>query len=239
MPQLSPMIIASMIGGGSAIGGGLLARSGAKSIADQQREAAAIAFDRSRPAYDQAYKYYSGLLSGDPATVGNAVNPFITQANQQFNSAQKNMLQSSYGRGGGLTAGLTNLEGNRASTIAQLVGAARASAPEGLARLASGDQTAGLSALANAQTGQYQNGLLQQQTYGGIGSFITRLLSNPALLNGIFNRGSGGQSMIPMSSLPGVNDGRIIPAVTNPNPFIPSVATPPYPGYAPYPGMSR
>src|SRR3990167_22157 len=211
-----PPIIAASIGAGGALGAGLLGRSGSMNVGRMQQQTAQQALDRSRPAFDQAFRYYSGLLSQDPAIFGTAINPSVNAINQQFAAARNNILQSSYGRGGGLTAGLTNLEGNRANTLANLISAARAGGATGLADLASGQQTAGINALAGAASNPDQQGLLQQQAMGGIGSFIMRALSNPALLSALFNRGGQSLPMIPMRSLPGV------PALVRPETFMPS-----------------
>src|SRR6267378_6608786 len=99
---------------GGSIGGGLLAKSGAKSIADQQQQQAQQMFARTQPSFDQAFNYYSGLAGGDPTKLMQAVSPDINNTNMLFQNAQRNLIGSSQGRGGGLTAGLASLEGGRA-----------------------------------------------------------------------------------------------------------------------------
>ncbi len=184
MPFLAaPAILGGLIGGGGALAGGLLSRGAGNSIANQQQQQFQSIRQLTEPAFKQAYGYYSSLLGNDPSLLMQAVGPDITNTNLLFQQAQRNMIGSSMGRGGGLTAGLANLEGQRASTLSNLIGTARAGAPAALANLASGQQTQALSALAGAQASQYQNALLQQQAMGGIGAFITRLLSNPNMFN--------------------------------------------------------
>lgn len=178
------LLISSLIGGGSAVTGAALSGRGANNVAKQQQAFAQQQLDRSKPAYDQAYNYYTNLMNGSPGALQQAVGPDIGNAQMQFQQAQKNLLQGTYARGGGLSTGMANLEGQKAMTIAQLLGGARQQAPTALAALASGSSAQGLQALAGAQNSNYQNSMLTSQAMSGIGSFITRLLSNPALFNG-------------------------------------------------------
>lgn len=213
---MPPAIIAAAIGGGSMLGSTLLGRNTATDIARQQQEAASRSFDRSRPAFDSAYKYYQGLMSSDPGQFMGAIGPQVDSTNQQFTQAQKNLVGSAYARGGGLTVGLSNLEGARAQSLSQLIGSARPMGAAGLAGLASGDQNAGLSALAASQNSQTQNSMLNGQALGSIGSFITRFLTTP----GLFSRGQTGavnaSNWNQPQNLPGAVIGNVTPNIGSP-----------------------
>lgn len=178
------LLISSLIGGGSAIASSALSGRGSNNIAKQQQAFAQQQMDRSKPAYDQAYNYYTNLMNGSPGALQQAVGPDINNAQLQFQQAQKNLLQGTYARGGALGTGMANLEGQKAMTISQLLGGARQGAPAALAALASGSSAQALQGLAGAQTSNTQNSMLSNQAMGGIGSFITRLLSNPSLYSG-------------------------------------------------------
>lgn len=185
---MPPAAIPFIIAGATAAGAGASIYSAKKqgSVANQQMQIAKDQFARTGPAYNTAYNYYNDLISGQPGTLARAVGPDINNVNSQFAQAQRNLLQNAQARSGGLGMATANLERGRASTIGQLIGTARQGAPAALSNLATGNVNQSLSALASAQQGQYQNALLTAQGMSGIGSFITRLLSNPAMFSGLF-----------------------------------------------------
>src|SRR6266699_3300310 len=165
-----PMAVAApLIGGGIAgLGsffGGRSSGNATKNAAEMQQQQAQQMFARTKPAFDASFNYYQGLLGNDPNKLMQAVGPDITNTNMLFGQAQRNLLGQSGARGGGLVAGQANLEGQRAATLSNLVGAARASAPAALGNLASGQQIQALQALAGSQQSQYMQSLLQQQAY--------------------------------------------------------------------------
>lgn len=141
----------------------------------------------AQPSLQKATDYYTQLLSGDPSKINQAIGPGVAQTNQYFNTARQNMVMGSQARGGGLTSGLAGLESQRASTLGGLAGNAVASAPQALAALGGGQSMQALQALGGAQQAGVQNTVLQNQAMGGIGSFLTRLLSG-------MNFGGGGPS---------------------------------------------
>lgn len=228
MPPLIPFIplIAAGVGGASALGAAKMAGNSNKNIAQMQLNAAEAAQARSKPAYDQAYNYYSGLLSGDPSNVSKALAPDINNVNAMFASAQRNLVGNSMGRGGGLTAGMANIEGARAMSMSDLIGRSRGGAASALSALASGDQNAALRALADSQNSTTQNNKANSDALSGIGSFITRLLSTPGLFskqgNDVWQGGYNAPWQGPTQGIP--------PAViSNPgNPFTQD----PYKGFA-------
>lgn len=116
-------------------------------------------------------------MNGSPTALQQAVGPDINNTNMFFNQAKNNVMQNAQARGGGLTAGLTNMEGMRAMSLSQLVGGARQGAPAALSNLATGNSQLGLAALAGAQQSNTQNSILQGQAMSGIGTFLTRMLS--------------------------------------------------------------
>lgn len=186
MPFLAiPAVAAATIGGGAGIGAALIGRSGSKSIAQQQQDQANQMFARTQPAYNQAYNYYSGLMSNP------LQQPGIADAQLQFNQARQNIINGSYSRGGGLDSSLGNLEAGRAVTLSQLIAGGRQQAASGLTGLATNGSAQGLQALAGAQASQSQNAMTSQQAMTGIGSFLARLLSTPGIFGGGNNGGGG------------------------------------------------
>jgi hypothetical protein len=172
-----PPIVAGIIAAGGAIGGSLISRGGTNNIAKTQQSIADKQLALTQPAYQKAFDYYSNLLSGDPTKLMQATGPAINASNLQFNAAKQNLIGSAFGRGGGLTAGLSNIEGGRALSNSQIFGQAQASAPLALAALAQGGTSNALAALAGAQQSSIGNNVLQAQAMTGIGSFLTRMLS--------------------------------------------------------------
>ena len=77
-----------------------------------------------------------GLIGNDPTKLMQAIGPDVTNTNMFFNQAQRNLLGTSGARGGGPVAGQAGLEGQKAATLSNLVGQARASAPAALGNLA-------------------------------------------------------------------------------------------------------
>lgn len=219
---MPPAIIAAVIAGGAGLGAAAISKSGSSSIANQQKQQADQLFQRSQPAYQQAQNYYSGLMQNP------LQQPNITDAQLQFNQARQNIVNGSYSRGGGLDAGLSNLEAGRAVTLSQLISGGRNQAAAGLSGLATGQSGQSLAGLAGAQQSQAQNSLMQSQAYGGIGSFLTRLISSGGLssLTGMFGQGGGnnsyfgvnmnntGNGNIPAAVVP--NTGQMYPGANEP-----------------------
>ena len=179
-------ILSSAIGGGAMLGASALSRNSANKAlkAQQQQDYTTNSFaqeaaNRSKPAFDKAYNYYSRMLDGDMSSL----QPDIENAQQQFSQASRNLVNNAYARGGGLGRGLGQIEGQKAMTISDIMSRSRPQAASALAALASGDQQTALQALAAAQQGKLGQQQLQQQAYSGIGSFITRLMTSPGLFN--------------------------------------------------------
>lgn len=211
---MPPAIIAAGIGAGSLLGGALINKKSAAntaksyqaqqqpiidqqtSIAKQQQDMANSIFARSQPAFDQAYKYYSGVASGGPQ-LQEAVAPAANQINSQWDQAYKSIVNNAYSRGGSVDRAMRNVAGGRAMSLSSLYGGAQQAGVAGLAELGNAQGT-GLTGLANASgslsnaaatLASAQNALLLQQqqrsqALTGFGSILTRLLSTPGLFGG-------------------------------------------------------
>lgn len=188
--------LGALLGGGAAAAGGLASslinRSGQQSIANQQQNLAQQQLARSQPAYNQAYSYYQNILNGGSAMQGALAAP-LGQINNQFDQAYKNTLNNAYTRGGALDKALRTVQTGRAFSLSDLYGQAQQGAIQGLTGLAGGDQSNAAAVLGSAQQSQVQNNQMNAQALSGVGSILTRLLSNPNL----FSRGSSGGGSTP------------------------------------------
>ena len=194
-PALWGGIMAGAGTAGGMLGSAALNKSAANKALQQQGQQnyttstfAQEAANRSKPAFDKAYNYYSRMLDGDMSSL----QPDIENTQQQFAQASRNLVNNAYARGGGLGRGLGQIEGQKAMTISDIMSRSRPQAASALAALASGDQSTALQALAAAQQGKQNSQMLQQQAYSGIGSFITRLMSTPGLFNMFSGSGQSG-----------------------------------------------
>lgn len=171
-----PPIAAAGIAAGGSLLGGILGRPNT----NPQQQMANIAtqqWNAAQPNLQAASTYYQNLLSGNPAQLNQALGPTYASVNPAFNTAQNNLLQSAYARGGGLVSGIANLQSQRANTIGSAASSAIASAPAALAALGSGQGQQALAALGGAQQAGVQNTILQNQSASNFGSFLTRLMS--------------------------------------------------------------
>ena len=198
-------LLGSGIAGGSALAAAKMGSNTNKNIAAQQQTLIQQQLARTKPAYEQAYNYYQGLLSGDPYKVMSTLGPDINATNAFFNSAKKNIVENAMSRGGGLDKGLANAEAGRATSLANLWGQVRPQAAAGLSSLVSGDQSQALTALATAQQGQYQQSLMNQQALSGVGSFLARLFATPGLWSTRFDKGVSYPQYASPSALPNTN----------------------------------
>lgn len=222
MPHLT-IPVAMLLSGGAAAGTSLAAakmgsNAASKATATQQglaNEAAA----RSKPAYDQAYSYYSQLLKGGPA-MQQALAPEIGATNQAFDSSRRTAIEGAYSRGGGLDKTLRTNEAGRAFSLADLYGKARPAAASGLAGLAGADTSAAASLLAGANQSAAYSSLVKGQALQGLGGLFTRLLTTP----GLFGQGMSAYDKLPQSPplIPGavVGGHNMFDPSSNPNPFV-------------------
>lgn len=196
MPFIPAIVGAALIGGGSAIGSSLIGRSGSNNmvkqqqqIADQQQNIALQEFERTKPAYNEAFNYYQGLLKGGPQ-LQNAVAPAAQQISAQWDQAYKNILNNAYTRGGALDKALRNVQTGKAMSLASLYGPAQAQGATGLTQLAGmgGGGLSGLSGaastLASAQNASLAASQQRAQTLTGLGGAITRILTEAGLFGG-------------------------------------------------------
>lgn len=199
MPFITPAI-AALIAGGVAGGTTLISAkmnsNASKNAVASQQQLANDAAARAKPAYDQAYNYYSGLLKGGDE-LQRAVEPERNAINQQFDSAKQSAVNNAYSRGGGLDKSIRTMEAGRAFSISDLYGKGRAAGASGLASLAGSDTAAAASLLAGANQTSAYNSLVQGQALQGLGSIFTRLLTTPGMF---------GQPSTPFS-MPGANPG--------------------------------
>lgn len=213
-----PWIIAgtSAVGAGAAVASARSAGSAAKT----QKQIAEENFARARPAFDTAFGHYNNILTGGPAALSKALGPEINANNMAFQNARQNLMSNPMlGRGGGLTSRFAQLEGQRAMNISNLIGNARSNAASNLANLATGNQSTGLEALAGARASQAASAQQSSQAWGQVGSFITRLLSDPSFLsrnNAQANPYAGLSSLNSAGGLPGYIPPAISSSVVGP-----------------------
>jgi hypothetical protein len=222
MAAALPWIVAGTAG--ASAGAGIYSARKAGQAVNSQEKLAREAFERSRPAFDAAFGHYQGILQGGPSALSRVLGPEINANNVAFQNARRNLINNSLARGGGLTSRLGMLEGQKAMNMSNLIGTARNNAAAQLGNLAGGQQLAGLQALSGAAGARRDATAQNTEAWGNVGSFITRLLSDPALLGG--SRPSS-PSFIPPPTTHGGLPGYIPPAIQSQAPnAIPRVQAP-------------
>lgn len=174
------MLISAGVGGGASLASAKMGSSAAKNVTKTQEQLANDTAARVKPAYDQAYNYYSNLLKGG-SSMSQAMAPEVQATNQFFDSSRKTAVEGSYARGGGLDKTLRTNEAGRAFSLANLYGQARPAAATALAGLAGANTAGAAGLLANANQTNLTQQMLQGQALSGLGGIFTRLLSTPGL----------------------------------------------------------
>jgi len=229
IPFIVPALIAAFGGLGAAKISSSASSGTAKSISAQQLQMAREAQARTRPAYDQAYDYYSKILSGEPGAMMKSLGPEISFSNEQYAAARKNLMEQSYGRSGGLDRAYDMLAGRQASDVTGMYGRLRPQAAAALSSLASGDQRASLSALADANQSVAQQNVLSQTKSDILGALLARIF-DPSAWSKFYSKtpsltpsGQGRtpldmRSFIPPAVNPssGVTYGNLLPYAGNP-----------------------
>ena len=216
MPQLSmpvAMLLGAGIGGGTTLAAAKMSSGAAKAGIKSQQQLAQEAAARAKPAYDQAYNYYSGLLKGGDE-LQRAVAPEVQAINQQFDAARQGAVANAYTRGGGLDKTLRTMEAGRSFSLADLYGRVRPMGAAGLAGLAGADTANSAQLMAGANQAAALQGLQRGQALESLGGIFTRLLTTP----GLFNRGQDVPQQPAGRSLP--------PAVAGPPGYQSVIGTP-------------